>query len=141
MSESGEEESGEEVEDETEADSDEDESESGEEVTDSDSSDEEEDEEESEEAESSEEEEEEESECSDSENQTLAKSVIEKKTIHFNKTVNESIAKKANSSRLVKSAIKKTPGFDKSKQFKANESLANRRKSIIENEMTRDQVI
>ena len=63
----------------------------------------------------------------------------------MNRTANNSVNKTA----FRKSAIKKTPGImkastsilDKSGQFRANESLANRRKSIIETEMSRDQVI
>ena len=146
VSDSGEEEdeSGEEVEGETECESGEEESESGEEATEEESGSDEDETDESDDDDSSEQEtdddDDDDEDDSDAENETLegtiSKSVIQK-SLHFDKSVN----KKSNMSKLLKSAAKKTPGLDKSKQFKANESLANRRKSIIETEMTRDQLV
>ena len=143
-----EDESGEEVEGETECESGEEESESGEEATEEESGSDEDETDESDDDDSSEQEtdddddddDDDDEDDSDAENQTLegtiSKSVIQK-SLHFDKSVN----KKSNMSKLLKSAAKRTPGLDKSKQFKANESLANRRKSIIETEMTRDQLV
>lgn len=103
-------------------------------------------------------EEEETEEESDVENRTveekMARSVIKNKSIRFNgdcTAPNSTVKKSAIKSAVKKSAVKKTPGMAKptnksvhlnrTSQFKANESLANRRKSILETEMTREQLV